>query len=173
MSTRITEAKEVLVGAQYWVPGIEASLWAGAQSRWWPVLGQPHHDGDYIKARGRHFHFDVRFLPDDLFPLSVNGGQAKVVTPQDMMVKIKVCGVTPHPIIWQEAACYRQMPDFPSWLAPWACDLAAGYKDATVLEGNLCPHQRFCLNGLPQDAAGNVTCPGHGLRWNLQTGRAA
>lgn len=160
-----------LPGQSYRVPGI--LLEVGGQSAWWPVLTTtPHRDSVYIQSKGRHFHFDVRFLPDSLFPLRL-GPESKVDTPQEMMCKIKtVYGKAPE-VTWQEAICYREMPDFPSHLAPWSRALAEGYRECTLRPGLVCPHQGISLDGLPSDADGNVVCPGHGLRWNLRTGRMA
>ena len=87
------------------------------------------------------------------------------------MAKIKTPGRTSLEVTWREATCYREMPDFPSHLAPWAATLADGYKDRMIGPGMHCPHQGFSLRGLPvcDDV---VVCPGHGLRWNVKTGKA-
>jgi hypothetical protein len=40
-----------------------------------------------------------------------------------------------------------------------------------TLKCHTCPHKGMPLDGMPIDAEGRVVCPGHGLRWNLKTGK--
>lgn len=174
---RIDQATQVRVGEAYLVPGITRPLWSGALTAWYPVLGLAHADNEYIHASA-HFHFDVRFFPADFFPLTKLSYSELVVvaaTPQEMMVKVHFTHDDDREamVVWRNAICQREMPDFPAWTAPWYPALVAGYKNKQVLPGQRCPHQGTCLTGLPQSDEGVVMCPGHGLRWNLKTGRAA
>lgn len=158
-----------IVGEKYLVPGIVVPVHIGAKPNWYPVLGIAHEDKEYIKA-SKHFHYDVRFFPADFFPLKLDG-QVLVETAQEMMVKIAVIKIWTPLIEYREVVCAREMPNFPSWLAPWFPELQQGYLSKQLPANLKCPHQGIYLGSLPQ-VNGIVTCPGHGLKWNIKTGEA-
>ena len=54
----------------------------------------------------------------------------------------------------------------------WLPDLEEAYRDHRLKEGLVCPHRGGDLSGSPV-IGGTVTCPLHGLRWDLETGRLA
>ena len=69
--------------------------------------------------------------------------------------------------------CHRRMPADAWAPAPaWHSVLTRVYRDRVIdLERPVCPHRGIPLDGLPCTRRGVVTCPGHGLRWNLRTGK--
>ena len=57
---------------------------------------------------------------------------------------------------------------------PWLAQLHEAYAEHQLLEGadgRVCPHRGTSLAGLEPDGEGCVTCPLHGLRWDVGTGR--
>ena len=73
---------------------------------------------------------------------------------------------------WKRFTAKAVFPDYehslPSWLGP----MYDAYEGAE-LKGLVCPHRGASLEGLEVDSENCVTCPLHGLRWSLDTGRIA
>lgn len=65
--------------------------------------------------------------------------------------------------------CKRKMPHFPRDLVSWLPQLEAAYTGCTM-KNMICPHRGLPLVDCEQKD-GVVTCPGHGLRWNIATGK--
>ena len=163
--------EKVLVGEVYLVPCITVPLWRGAEPAPWPILGPAHSDNGAIRA-STHFHWDVRFFPGgDFFPVRV-GSVIAVATPRDLMAKVHFMR-EPVEVEYRWLECTREQPEFPIEQAPWSDALRIAFRDIPLKPGQLCPHQGVYLGGMAQDKEGCVTCPGHGLRWNLGTGRQA
>lgn len=54
---------------------------------------------------------------------------------------------------------------------PWIMQLREEYSAAKVLCGK-CPHRGLPIASMPREPGTDiVTCPGHGLRWDLSTGK--
>jgi hypothetical protein len=65
--------------------------------------------------------------------------------------------------------CKRVMPDFPARpRAIWA-SLEKAYAGCVLKDGHICPHRGIDLRPFAKPD-GTVICPGHGLRWDLNTG---
>lgn len=64
--------------------------------------------------------------------------------------------------------CKRRLPAYPHGVAPWMERLSEHYA-GTCLKRNVCPHRGYDLSREPV-VDGIVTCPLHGLRWNVGTG---
>ena len=69
--------------------------------------------------------------------------------------------------------CRRAYPSYPFMRPQWLPELERAYLHRRLQEGSVCPHRGAPLGGLQPDQDGNATCPLHGLRWNIQTGRMA
>lgn len=69
--------------------------------------------------------------------------------------------------------CVREFPTYPLKLLSgprgWLPKLEAAYADCKLKPGMVCPHRGIPLADVPA-VDGIVTCPGHGLRWNVATG---
>ena len=70
--------------------------------------------------------------------------------------------------------CNGEYPAYPAefMLDHWLPDLEQAYRDHVIKGSLICPHKGGDLAGSPV-INGTVTCPLHGLRWNLQTGKMA
>lgn len=160
----IEDVPEPVMGRFYLVP----CVWVALGRQWWPVIGPWHEDAD-LGLANFHFHYDVRFLPERLF---WNGDRtmARVHTHVTSSAR------------WEHHDCKREvevvrrrmkmkrvMPNFP-FDEKFAEKVERPFLE-TRLVCKVCPHRGMSLEGLPVDAEGRVVCNGHGLRWNLKTGR--
>lgn len=150
-----------------------------------PVLLPLHADPELGSvAKHPHYHFDWRFIPKSTMK-AVWG-----MTDFRRLFGYVAWAVRfehgealdqPLPLEYVRKRCLRPMPDFPrEWdyhvngthLRPLVKSVETLCKGKCIrnLENPVCPHKGISLAGLPVDADGCVICPGHGLKWNLQTG---
>lgn len=160
------------IGRYYLVPTI-----VGARGRL-PVIGPEHEDVEHIGVAKRHYHHDWRFMrPRDACGLLAgHAHEARYFGP--------ILCPTPEgqKPLDRRLMCYRDMPTFPTSYArhddppatiAWMRRLEEAYADAQIkLDCAVCPHRGLPLNGLPV-RDGVVVCPGHGLAWDMTTGRMA
>lgn len=160
------------IGRRYLVPVVEGRVLK--RKGWWPVVGPRHEDAELINFDAQHYHLDPRFLaPGEWNCVSAPVGAWGVV------------GCYRHPLIfgpsgrvpksspeWRPRLCRRALPAYPRDLAPWLPVLEVAYADCRLTPGLVCPHRGAPLAGLPVED-GLVTCPLHGLRWNVATGELA
>lgn len=159
MMQRIEDVEGLpVVGKFYLVPcvRINASVW--------PILGEFHNDKE-IGIEYDHWHYDHRFTSSyqfdrDPYPYA--------------MIRIKMR--KEHDLVETLARkCRRQMPDFPSRLringgkTHVAITLERNFKDVKM-KCLTCPHRGFSLKGVP-NKNGIIVCPGHGLAWEVESGR--
>lgn len=178
-------AKAYEVGKFYSVPCIKtvAALKDGWRSIWRgefiPVTGPLHRDVGPVNFPWLHWHVDLRFVSATVYK-ELGDGQSEYARP-----------VQKHPLHWSEGGhhnskenlddsfvegevvqrrlkCKRTLPIYPYKQARWLPKLECELKDAR-LKGMVCPHRGIPLDGCPLDGD-VVTCPGHGLRWNVKTG---
>lgn len=141
--------------------------------KWWPVIGPVHDDKEYLNFPHEHYHYDFRFITDALWNSRYGSRSLKHPSVMGVVQHVKVMQYEVEhesvvEVVEKKLRCIRQMIEFPNQLC---YVLEPTFKDATVnLNCLRCPHRGVPLNGLPQDDAGNVICPGHGLKWNLTTG---
>ena len=67
-----------------------------------------------------------------------------------------------------------EYPPYPEefMMRGWLPELEQAYRDHRIKENLICPHKGGDLRGSPV-VDGKVTCPLHGLRWDLRTGKLA
>jgi len=151
--------------------------------RWWPILGGWHEDMKYIGFAKHHYHVDARFVeelhptPEHMQPpiwqefrLPMQNwdlNENKVPFPRQP--REQTLG---EPVI-KRRRYRRHFPDYPRTRAPWMTRLECAYKNHQLKPGLVCPHRGTPLRGLVVDSDGCVTCPLHGLRWNVSTGKLA
>ncbi len=162
MSPKVTEAERVEVGRYYMVPCVRGRAETTSSLEWIAVTGPEHEDRGAVFAPYLHWHPDCRFMSARMI--------AAVQSDQPSVASVIFLSAHLHrrSVEWRRQLCKREMPPYPP----------AFFMDALVLEMGdarlkpdcrTCPHRGVPLNGLPvRDGA--VTCPGHGLRWNLATG---
>lgn len=172
------------------------AIWLDSQSkpRWWPVTGPQHEDGEIIGFPHQHYHVDYRFLRADERRLTIGRAAHPVFvvpiamvspdvperpTPTEWGISLETLPQEHYPVeSYLRVMRRRQNADALEHpgeeLARWMDDLKAAYADAELLgppERPVCPHRLAPLDNLPVDDESCVTCPLHGLRWNLETRR--
>lgn len=152
------------VGALYDVPGI---IQAGG---WRPTLGPPHADPELVHYGGagaarEHLHYDARFLPSRAIPSVMRNGASYI----PLLIEYFEPVGGQRPVRERRVVpCMREQPAYPAVSVGWLPMLESRY--ATARACGRCPHRGFPLAGLPIEADGGITCPGHGLRWHAETG---
>lgn len=166
---------ELVIGRFYSVPTVYGPL--GGQVGRWPVLGPLHDDRDVIGFEWEHYHYDWRFFSPTAWDYVIrwatnSSGEFK---PHGLVMSDRPdipCPIRVGPVIYRRRKCYRLMPEFPREFAAkgWLKRLEAAYANQTLKPGLICPHRGASLRGLPV-VDGCITCPLHGLRWDVATGR--
>lgn len=146
---------EPVVGQYYMVPCVRMRhqwLHSLHMKGWVPVSGPSHEDADYIGFPDEHWHFDIRFIRTTTWTFG----------------EVARCNAVEMGPMLRKKKCIRSMPDYPTFEIPWMPKLESAYSDKKM-KCMTCPHRGLPLNGLPV-VNGIVTCPGHGLRWNVSDG---
>lgn len=159
-----------IVGRYYLVPCVKTPRDEDYPPAWVPVLGPMHEDRTTIGFPFEHYHHDLRFSsPAALARISRDadaGGAAR--GPLDQVLADP--GHTLPAPEWRRRRCHRAMPEAsgqPWWLAA----MERAHAGARLKACRICPHRGLPLASLPVAPDGTVTCPGHGLTFNISTGR--
>jgi hypothetical protein len=184
MITPVPTDRPVEIGRYYLVPCIrllprnlvQSYHIAAGRDGWIPVLGPKHEDAELIGFPNTHLHVDLRFVDtrtwqrqqDRTWRTVSTDFYAKPITLRDQSTD----RLYTHEHDTRQLRAKRQPSWFPRQYAPWIQNLSSAFAECTLKPGNLCPHR-----GLPlapfADARGIAVCPGHGLAWNLNSGRLA
>lgn len=184
MTTPFTEYE---IGKYYEVPCIRVGSTVSACARkggWIPVLLPWHEDAAIIGFPEHHYHYDPRFIDNRLFH-EFDFGLVIPRHPVSFFVKYEDGSPTTDRTktlftgvpIYRRLKCKRQMPRYVSFGPPqrseplngWPRKLETAYAHDHLRNG-ICPHKGIDLTTCPV-VYGVVTCPGHGLRWNVETGK--
>jgi hypothetical protein len=165
------ESNPYQIGRYYQVPTVLGTL---ANCRWdWPVIGPLHEDAEIIGFPDLHYHIDWRFVSARLYVRMVDwygfskyGASHLLALPLHQGLRAHQIEL-PKPVI-KRLMCKRDFPAYPR--ISWLNQLEEKYQDC-VLKTAVCPHRGIALDNLPCNEDGIVTCPGHGLQWNLRTGK--
>lgn len=134
---------------------------------WWPIMGPRHEDLAHLDFAPYHWHFDPRFLSGrQMRNATMGGSNLSRIFARPLSDYGGLRGPE-H----RRMRCRRPL-GLPSQLENLGKILEPHCADAT-LRGpcKVCPHRGIPLASLPVDEHGHVTCPGHGLRWDVSTGR--
>ena len=159
-----------VVGRYYTVPTVRGKVYSDLYD--WPVMGPEHEDAEFINFPHQHYHVDWRFVPERLFNSIGKYGLNTSILGTPLMNGEKSNGRwlhehgLPDPLM-KRLRCKREFPEYPK--APWMKDLEEKYEGCR-LKTAICPHRGIALDNLPCNEDGIVTCPAHGLRWNIKTG---
>jgi hypothetical protein len=162
-----------IVGRTYLVPCVRAPRDAEFPPGYVPVFGARHRDYDLIGFPYDHWHHDRRFTTPRHFALGMRiakerGAPALIF---DQVLAVRTGADLPEPV-WRPRKCWREMPAYPDQPPRWLPDLEDAYQGKRLRGAcKVCPHRGLPLASLPASPDGTVTCPGHGLRWNVSTGR--
>lgn len=131
--------------------------------RWVPLLGPLHEDAEIVNFQEQHWHIDWRFVSQREW-----NHYCSFTTPLAVPISEKnVDGPPCH----RRLKCKREMPIFPGHgRVIWLKELEAAYQNDNLKPGLICPHRGIPLAGCPAKD-GVVVCPGHGLAWNIETGK--
>ena len=155
---------ELIIGRFYAVPTVRGKIFHLLRD--WPVLGPRHSDKEIIGFPHVHYHVDWRFVSKSVLHSVANFGRQTLFG--IVVHRGAETDFLPAPVM-RRRKCIRgfeALGTFPR--APWLRELESVYASRR-LENLVCPHRGIPLVGCPRE--GNVvTCPGHGLRWNLTTG---
>lgn len=190
------------VGKFYLVPEVRAAwgiptrrnlttgeVYFPTHPRWWAVVGPLHDDAEFLGFRHEHFHVDPRFIPirvwdSERFRNPVLGYAATPIShvwPEGADEQVMLDDIDPQAPLrsWyrlRRRKCLRTQADYPEEWArsrSWYAALVAAYREVELGPPGVCPHQGADLSTFHLDADGCVTCPLHGLRWHMETGRLA
>lgn len=170
----IEDATEIVVGKYYLVPTVFVpTLPKGLQIV--PVIGPAHEDAEFIKFPHRHMHPDRRFVSVkwlDYYGRGVYGDKAHWAVVYSFTFKTLLEGIERDTGVREAARermrCKRMVTAFRKD-APWLARLESAYRDERLRDGHICPHRGISCRGVAPESDG-VVCPGHGLKWNMETG---
>jgi len=152
------------VGKFYNVPTVNGFVYDIRAN--WPVIGPMHQDAEIINFHYRHYHIDWRFVSDRL----LNDVHWHTQIPYGTVLHADRYGqrVLPKPIM-RRLKCKRDFTPYPAHKATWLPELEKAHKGCKLKPGMVCPHRGVPLASIP-GVNGIVTCPAHGLKWNVATG---
>ena len=153
------------------------------------MLGPQHNDVQFLGFRHERLHVDPRFIPervwhDERFRNPVPGYATTPISyvwPEGADAQVMLDDIDPQAPLppWyrlRRRKRLRTQADYPDEWArsrSWHAALVAAYRDVALGSAGICPHQGADLATFQPDADGRVTCPLHGLRWNIATGKLA
>ena len=170
---KVTEVQSLTQGTKYLVPCF-FPFRGTMRPKWYPILlAESTHTDPDLGVTVEHLHYDSRFIADK--DLLMKDGQPYIAS--------VVVGLPAHHtweqmekssmIVWKKRACYRKEQVFPQ---PQFERLVTGrIKDQyahTRMENMTCPHRGTCMKGHPVkniNGKQGVTCPAHGLTWDIET----
>ena len=163
------------IGRFYLVPTVDY-IWLEVADRW-PIIGPKHSDKQIIDFPYQHYHVDGRFLS----PKQVRRVYSREKSLEFTLAVYPLCqyrrnrvhiadfDVFPHPEpVWRRRKCQRHL-EYPTWASHWQVPLEEAYKSYSLIDG-ICPHRGAYIGNMVPDHHGAITCPLHGLRWDLKTG---
>ena len=173
----VLEVKDVTIGKFYMVPCIKVptDIKGYKTGEFCPIIGSLHSDA-LLDFPYDHYHYDRRFIPRAKYiEWSPSDWAAGVVMrylarwdkgysaqgemdPRWIGLKIES----------RKFKCHRQMPTYT--FLPSGLDRLEDSMQEKKMCNRICPHQGVSLAGIPVDANNEIVCPGHGLRWNVNTG---
>lgn len=171
-----------IVGEFYLVPCIKRMFRDGHddEGEWLPIIGPEHEDAGIVNFPRMHFHYDWRFMRKhtmDWLGFIRDGKASRVygsvaVTGQHEDYDV----IGPQ---WNRRKCHREFPPYPADYSlasfngkkhhPWLDRLEDAHAGRTLPACKTCPHRGIPLRSV-RAVDGTVTCPGHGLTWDVETG---
>lgn len=167
---KIEDASTIIVGKYYLVPTVYVPR-LPRSLRTVPVIGPPHEDAEFINFPHRHLHPDRRFVSSSWMNYyRARGGLEAKEGHWSVVYSFKVneldTGIREGDRMRMQ--CKRLVGSF-RLDAPWLTKLENAYRLEKLRDGHICPHRGISCRGVIAENGG-VVCPGHGLKWNLETG---
>lgn len=161
----------VEAGTAYLVPTLNVRTWKMSV----PILEPEHDDIDVIRFPQTHWHIDWRFTTEaflDHYTRVQATKHSRIVPPDQRFTGLIIVRshqgevMTDGTVTTASLTCRRQSPDFPvTW---FTSELENRYSQAKA-KNMICPHRGINLRGQPIEC-GRVTCPGHGLQFDIESG---
>lgn len=146
------------------------------------MVGPRHEDSEFIGFKKFHRHFDLRFITNEQMDFLCTRG-VHIREYDRLRGILNLADSDAHARVWTgekepeliEMMCQREQPDYsipnhgtnPHWIEKISDHL----KDAKIKCGK-CPHKGLPLLNLPRISGTNVVqCRGHGVCWDLDTGK--
>lgn len=175
--------QEYEVGKYYKIPCVRVGSVVPACARkggWIPVLLPWHEDASIIGFPEHHYHYDPRFLSKRAYREFSYG---LVLSRHPGMSGFSPRIANTSQTLFDGEIVYRRLTykrPFPPYRLfedragremrnGWPSKLETAYAHDHLRNG-VCPHRGINLTTCPV-VYGVVTCPGHGLRWNVETGK--
>ena len=165
---------EYVIGKFYMVPCIKPLHPPRNMRGWIPIIGPLHEDREFLKFPEEHYHIDWRFVSASQwksteYSRAIQPGYEYAIVTSARLKRLghPVEDNITEPPRMMRRRCNRAFGAYPNILARWMQELIDAHKECRLKPGLICPHKGVPLHGIPGDI---VTCPGHGLRWNVKTG---
>lgn len=181
MAPNVEDVSEVEIGKRYWVPTVVSTL-NPKHLRVVPVVGPLHEDAEFISFPDRHWHPDRRFVSEAWLKDNERNHWAVVLTPYPTNRNLGPFGGVPskdnEPLVTlgerRLLKCKRLIDSFGHLrdrevAIPWTAKLERAYRNER-LRKMICPHRGISCVGVIAESDGGVVCPGHGLKWNRESG---
>jgi hypothetical protein len=149
-------------------------LESGPGAKWWPVWGHKHNDIEHFNFKPLHYHIDPRFLTKRHTKETWCSGSRTVL--QELQAQpLSHTGLKSGP----RKPTLRRMRcslSHAEWGHPDALKVSdlnkdfAGQQCRSGKRGLVCPHRYFPLGSI-EAIDGVVTCPLHGMRIDVATGK--
>jgi len=159
-----------VIGKYYWVPTVNYPWFDKLYE--WPVLLPRHEDGKILGFKTWHYHVDGRFLSARhwrwLAGKSRHYRGSRTVEQILNGCPLNNSDFPNHPPVQN---CVRRCARIPEYglaqtAIPERVRAAMPNVPAHRCQDRLiCPHKGIDLTTIAPDADGNITCPGHGLRF--------
>jgi hypothetical protein len=163
---KIENVKSPMIGETYLVKCVYAKFGSESNKHWVPVFGELHHDKELYLEK-KHYHIDWRFRDrihqesqEETYRLHGYYLGIKNTYFYQPILEENIIIEEYKPLIYQ-----RHFEEFPEHSFDELLDLYKGVK----MQGMICPHKRANLASC-EIINGCVTCPCHGLKWNVETG---
>lgn len=161
----------VEVGKVYKVP-CAMSLAGTPHTNYYPLLG-PMHSDEALGIAGIHMHFDFRFFTDAQLKFLLGGRPELVELPVYPLENALNYGA-----VYRAQTCYRKKVPIAKSLGQRLIDkhhansaaLRDSERNLRSLKCGRCPHKQYSYQA-EDVVAGELHCPLHGFRFNMQTGK--
>lgn len=157
-------------GEFYLVPTITGSLGGHKKVEEYPIIGPRHYDVEFFNIHSPHYHLDLRFINNRYWRDQLH---CEVV----VAVGRRASGELPTPQYKKLICIHRhiEINTVTNASAPGGHDQLRKHFAGTQCGGSretgwICPHKRMFLGSQPA-SYGIITCPGHGLKINADTGK--
>lgn len=176
---KVNEVEALIVGTKYLVPCTLNPYGDWLPGQWIPILyAKESHSDPELTVHTHHLHYDTRFISGH--KLLIGHGVCLAATRITGLYRPYTFDqlVALGEITWRSRKCYRAeqlLPQTKVFQVSVVDKIKDSFKDQNIhMENMICPHRGTCLKSHPvkefhQNQKG-ITCPAHGLSWNIETG---